>query len=81
MGRGGGRPVVGGAAALAELLPVEGAAAGAAAGEAGAVGGRGANAVSRRRRSGHALGCAAETQEDASRGLAAENGSARAKTC
>lgn len=65
MGWGGGRPVVGGAAALAELLPVEGAAAGAAAGEAGAVGGRGADTVSRRRRSGHALGGAAETREDA----------------
>ena len=37
MGLGGGWPVVGGAAALAQLLPVEGAAAGAAAGEAGAI--------------------------------------------
>lgn len=63
VGRGGGWPVVGGAAALAQLLPVEGAAAGAAAGEAGAVGRRGANTVSRWRRSGHALGCAAETQK------------------
>lgn len=58
VGLGGGRPIVGGAAALAQLLPVEGAAAGAAAGEAGAVGRRGANTVSRWRRSGHALACA-----------------------
>ena len=58
VGQGGGRPVVGGAAALAQLLPVEGAAAGAAAGEAGAVGRRGANTVSRWRHSGHVLGCA-----------------------
>lgn len=81
VGRGGGRPIVGGGAALAQLLPVEGAAAGAAAGKAGAVGGRGANTVSRWRRSRHALGCAAETQEDALRRVTTENSFAHAKNC
>ena len=52
---GGGRPAVGGAAALAELLPVEGAAARAAPGEAGPVGRAGADAVSRGGRGRHSL--------------------------
>lgn len=58
---GSGRPVVGSAAALAELLPMEGAAAGAAPGEAGSVRGGGADTVSRRGSSGRALGCTAGT--------------------
>lgn len=64
VGRGRRGPVVGGAAALPELLPVESAAAGAPPGEAGAVGGGGANTVSRRGGSRHSLRHAEGTNSD-----------------
>lgn len=47
---------MGSAAPLPELLPVEGAAAGAAAGKAGSVWGAGTNTVGRRGRGRHSLG-------------------------
>lgn len=56
MGRRGGWASVGGAAPLPELLPMEGASAGAAAGEPGPVWGAGTNTVGRRGSSRHSLG-------------------------
>lgn len=64
VGRRGGRPVVSGAAALPELLAVEGAAAGAAPGEAGAVRSGGANTVSRWGGSRRPLRCAVGTNQE-----------------